>query len=78
MQPWPELDAAAIREETVEIVVQIRGKVRSKIVMPTDADQTQIERAALADDRIAALIAGKEVVKIIVVPGRLVNIVTKG
>jgi leucyl-tRNA synthetase len=77
-QPWPDFDAAAIREETIEIVVQIRGKVRSKIVMPSDADQTQIERVALADERIAALLDGKEVVKVIVVPGRLVNIVTKG
>ena len=60
---WPEFDEAAIREETVEILVQINGKVRSKIVMPADADQRRSRRRT-ADDRIAALIAGKRFVKV--------------
>ena len=77
-EPWPAWDEAAIRQEDVEIVVQIRGKVRSKIVVPTDADQQQLAAAAQADPRIAGLIAGKQIANVIVVPGRLVNIVTKG
>jgi leucyl-tRNA synthetase len=77
-EPWPELDESAIRQDEVEIVVQINGKVRRKIVVPADAAKDQLEAAALADARIAALIASKRVVKVIVVQGRLVNIVVKG
>jgi leucyl-tRNA synthetase len=77
-EPWPEFDVSLAKEDSVEVPVQIDGKVRSKVVVPTDADAAALEAAALADERVAELIKGKQVVKLIVVPGRLVNIVIKG
>ena len=74
-QAWPEVDPAMLRDDEVEIPVQILGKVRAKVMVPADADQKTMESIALADDRIAALIADKTVRKVVVVPGRLVNIV---
>jgi leucyl-tRNA synthetase len=75
-EPWPTFDPAFVREDTVEVVVQINGKVRSKVTVPTNADATQLEAAARADQRIAELVQGKRLVKVIAVPGRLVNLVT--
>ena len=72
---WPGYDEAMLSDDTVEIPVQIMGKVRSKVVVPAGADNATMEKAALADERIAGLLAGKTVRKVIVVPGRLVNIV---
>ena len=64
-------------DETVEIAVQITGKVRARIQIPADATQEQVIAAAKADATIAGLLDGKTVVKEIYVPGRLVNIVAK-
>jgi leucyl-tRNA synthetase len=72
---WPVCDEQYLVDESIEIVVQILGKVRGKVMVPADADEKAVEAAALADERIAELIAGKTVRKVIVVPGRLVNIV---
>jgi leucyl-tRNA synthetase len=77
-EPWPEFDPSLAKEDSVEIPVQINGKLRAKVTVPTDADAAAIEAAARADERIAELIDGKQIVKLIVVPGRLVNIVIKG
>ena len=76
-EPWPKFDEAAIKEDTVEIPVQILGKLRSKVSVPADADNATIEAAAKADPRIAELLEGKTIVKAIIVPGRLVNFVVK-
>jgi len=76
-EPWPAFDPALTREDTVEVAVQIKGKVRSKIVVPADADKAALESAARADVRITELLADQQVVKTIVVPGRLGNFVTK-
>jgi leucyl-tRNA synthetase len=76
-EPWPKFDAALARDDTIEIPVQIDGKLRSKLAVPADADGPSLEAAARADARIAELLAGKQVVKAIVVPGRLVNFVIK-
>jgi leucyl-tRNA synthetase len=76
-EPWPKFDAALAREDTIEIPVQINGKLRSKLAVPADANGASLEAAARADTRIAELLAGKQVVKAIVVPGRLVNFVIK-
>ena len=75
LQSWPTWDEAQLRDDTVEIPVQIMGKVRSRIVVQTGLDEKGLEQAALADERIQELLAGKTVRKVIVVPGRLVNIV---
>jgi leucyl-tRNA synthetase len=77
-EPWPAYDESLIAESEVEIPVQIKGKVRAKIKVPADADQSHLEKIARDDSRICELLDGKEVVKTVVVPGRLVNFVTKG
>ncbi|MEX2306533.1 MAG: leucine--tRNA ligase [Pirellulales bacterium] len=77
-EPWPEFDPELAKQDTIEIPVQINGKVRSKIMVPPDADAKQLEAAARADTRIAEWLAGKQVVKVIAVPGRLVSFVVKG
>ncbi len=76
-EPWPEYDEQAIQEEIIEIPVQINGKLRGRIRVPPDADRKTIESAARSSDRIAELLSGKTVGKVIVVPGRMVNFVVK-
>jgi leucyl-tRNA synthetase len=76
-EPWPEHDAAAIQESTIEIPVQIQGKLRGRVHVAADADKAAIEEAARTDPRITELLEGKTVVKTVVVPGRLVNFVVK-
>jgi leucyl-tRNA synthetase len=76
-EPWPEFNSALAKEDTIEIPVQINGKVRSKVTVSADADAGTIEAAARADARIAELLAGKQIMKTIVVPGRLINFVVK-
>jgi leucyl-tRNA synthetase len=73
--PWPQWDEAALVETEVEIVVQVNGKLRDKISVPKDAPKDDIEAVALASPKVAAHTEGKTVRKVIVVPGRLVNIV---
>ncbi|WP_067649125.1 leucine--tRNA ligase [Nocardia harenae] len=73
--PFPAADPALLVEESVEYPIQVNGKVRSRIQVPADADNAAIEAAALADEKIAALLEGAAPRKLIVVPGRLVNIV---
>ncbi|MCH8839566.1 MAG: leucine--tRNA ligase [Planctomycetes bacterium] len=76
-EPWPAYDDAILVEAEVEIPVQIKGKLRSKIMAPADADQAALEKIARDDPRVTELLNGKKIVKTIVVPGRLVNFVTK-
>ena len=75
---WPQFDEAAMARESIELVVQVNGKLRSKISVAVDASKEEIEKAALADEKIVKFIDGKTVRKVIVVPGRLVNIVVAG
>lgn len=74
-QPWPQYAEAALRESAIEVPVQINGKLRSRISVPADTDAKDLEAAALADARVAELLAGKTIRKAIVIPGRLVNFV---
>jgi leucyl-tRNA synthetase len=74
---WPKYDPALAKEEEIEIPVQVNGKLRARIVMPVDSDEAAVRERALADEKVQAAIAGKQVVKVIVVPGKLVNIVVK-
>ena len=76
-QPWPQYDPALAKEDEIEMAVQVNGKVRSRIIVPADAEEAQIRETALADEKIKAAIAGKDIVKVLVVKGRLVNIVVK-
>ena len=77
-QKWPVYDEAATRQSEIEIVLQINGKVRDKITVPADLDRAGMEKAVMALPRTVELTAGKEIVKVICVPKKLVNIVVKG
>ncbi|MBX3426273.1 MAG: leucine--tRNA ligase [Pirellulales bacterium] len=76
-EPWPQYDEALLAEATIEVPVQINGKVRSKVHVPADASQAAVLDAAKADAKIAEQLAGKQIVKEVYVPGRLVNFVVK-
>jgi leucyl-tRNA synthetase len=76
-EPWPAYDEVLIKEETIEIPVQINGKLRGRIQIPAESDRDAQEAAARAHPKIAAMLEGKTVVKTIVVPGRMVNYVVK-
>jgi leucyl-tRNA synthetase len=76
-QPWPEADAELAKDSEIEIPVQINGKLATVITVAADADEETIKAAALADDKVIARLAGKTVVKTIVVKGKLVNLVVK-
>jgi leucyl-tRNA synthetase len=76
-EPWPKYDDALTKDAEIEIPVQILGKLRGKVIVPAGSDQATLIAAARADGRIAELLSGKEVVKTIVVPGKLVNFVIK-
>ena len=73
--PWPRFDPALLVEDTLEIPVQVNGKLRGRITVPAAATQAEIESAALACDTAQAFLTGKAVKKIIVVPKKLVNLV---
>ena len=75
---WPEVDESMLVKDSVEIVVQINGKVREKADVPAGLDKAGLEETVLAMDSVKALMEGKNVVKVIAVPGKLVNIVVKG
>lgn len=77
-QTWPTHDESLLVDNEVEIVLQINGKVREKMIVAKDAPREQLEAAARAHEKLAAIIAGKEIVKVIAVPGKLVNFVVKG
>ena len=76
-EPWPTFDEAATQDNVLEIPVQIRGKVRTKLQVPADTDQATLEEMARNDAKVIELLAGKEVIKVVVVPKRLVNFVVK-
>ncbi len=75
--PWPTFDPTAVLRSQVEIPIQVNGKVRERITVPADCTKDELEQLALSDEKTKALIAGKQILKTIVVPGRLVNIVVK-
>ena len=74
---WPKIDEEALKKDLIELVVQVNGKKRANISISTDLSNQEIEALALNDSNVQRAIDGKNVVKIIVVPGRLVNIVVK-
>jgi len=74
-QPWPKYDPALLVEDEVEIPIQVNGKVRDRLVVAKDAEKAALEAAALASPKVQEFTSGKEIKKIVVVPGKLVNIV---
>ncbi len=75
--PWPKSDPELAKEDELEVPVQINGKLVTVVRVAADADAKTIEAAALADEKIQGRIVGKTVVKVIVVPRKLVNLVVK-
>ncbi|MFA4845147.1 MAG: leucine--tRNA ligase [Patescibacteria group bacterium] len=76
-QAWPEFDAELLKRDIVEIAVQVNGKARSTITIAPDADEATARAAAMADENVAKHLAGKEIVKVVYVPGKIVNVVVK-
>ena len=72
---WPEADTAALARSTLEIVVQVNGKLRGRVSVAADAGREALEQAALADANVRRFVADKTIRKVIVVPGKLVNVV---
>ena len=76
-QPWPVWDEKALVRDEIEIVIQLNGKIREKLMIPSGLDKAQTEETVMRNDKVRALVEGRTVVKVIVVPGRLVNIVVR-
>jgi len=74
---WPKFDPVLAKEDEIEIPVQVNGKLRGKVVVGADSDESTVRERALADQKVQAAIAGKSIVKVIVVPGKLVSLVVK-
>jgi leucyl-tRNA synthetase len=74
---WPVADPELARREELEIPIQVNGKLRSRVIASPDVSEEELRTSALADERVRALIDGHEVVKVIVVPRRLVNVVIR-
>jgi leucyl-tRNA synthetase len=75
--PWPKFDEALAHEDEIEIPVQVNGRLRTVVRVAADAEQETLRDVALGDEKIKAATAGKEIVKMILVPGKLVNLVVK-
>ena len=74
---WPKFDEKALVKDEVEIVVQVNGKVRAKLSIDADMSKEDMEKAALENEKVKASIEGKNIVKVVAVPKKLVNIVVK-
>ena len=74
---WPSYDAEAARAEEIVVAVQVNGKVRARLTVAADTPEAELERLAMADPAVAAHIAGKTVVKVVVATGRLVSIAVR-
>ena len=77
LQPWPSFEEEKTVDDEIEIVVQINGKIKDKLMIPAGLDRNGTQEAAMNTDKIKGLIEGKTVVKVIAVPDKLVNIVVK-
>ena len=74
-EPWPDYDPEAIQADEIVIVLQVNGKVRAQVTVPADIPKADLEKLALENDRIQKFMGGKPIRKLVVVPGRLVNVV---
>jgi leucyl-tRNA synthetase len=73
--PWPATDPRALERESVEVVVQVNGKLRGRVTVPVDADEAAVRQAALADPNVQRFMEGRPLRKFIYVPGKLANVV---
>jgi leucyl-tRNA synthetase len=77
-QRWPDADPVALRRAEVTVVVQVDGRVRGRLVVDVDAPEPRVRELALADDKVRSWVSGRAVERVVVIPNRLVNIVTRG
>ena len=75
---WPSVDESALVKDSIELVVQVNGKLRARLEAPASADKAAIEQLAMENENVQRHLEGKTVRKVIVVPGKLVNIVVSG
>ena len=75
---WPEAEAAALERDAVQVVVQVDGRVRTRLVVSPEIAEDRLRSEALADEKVQPWLRSREVARVVVVPGRLVNIVTRG
>ena len=78
LTPWPTFDESKLIEDTITVIAQVNGKLRGKLEVPTNISKDDMEKLAFENENVKNFIGGKEIVKVIVVPGKLVNIVVKG
>ena len=78
LQPWPQFDPALTREDLVEVAVQVNGKIRDRLHLAPDAPEAEAIAQARASERVREWLQDKEPVKVIYVPGRILNIVVRG
>jgi leucyl-tRNA synthetase len=76
-RPWPAPDPAALVKQAVTVVVQVDGKVRGRVVVDMNAGETRVQEQALADEKVRPWLKGRQVERVVVVPNRLVNVVTR-
>jgi leucyl-tRNA synthetase len=76
VSPWPEFDPDLVRSDQVTCVIQVDGKVRDRIQVAPDTTEDQLQRLALGAERVQAALGGREVARVVVVPPKLVNLVT--
>ena len=74
---WPQYDPALAKEDEIEYPVQINGKLRSRVTVPADSPEELVRERALSEEKVKAALEGKQILKVIVVPGKLVNIVVR-
>jgi leucyl-tRNA synthetase len=74
---WPRYNEELAKKDEIEIPIQINGKLRSRVIVSADASQDEIQALALADEKVQSYTDGNQIVKVIVVPKRLVNVVVK-
>jgi leucyl-tRNA synthetase len=76
-EPWPQFDPELAKEDLAEVVIQVNGKLRSRLHVPFGTSKADLEALALADEKVKPFLAGKQIVKVVVVPDKLVNIVVR-
>jgi len=76
-QQWPDYDSELAREEEIEVVLQVNGKVRGRLTVPLGTPKEELERRGISDSRVRQYAGGKQIIKVIVVPDKLVNVVAK-
>ena len=74
-EPWPEFDPALVKDDAIEIGVQINGKARASVLLPIDADEAAAKELALADPKVQSFVLGKAIKKVIYVKGRILNLI---